>query len=75
MEFLELMNIISAPWKYSIDDIIEKYQVSLNEGLSASEVSKRKQKYGKNILKEKEKKRKAFGKYFLTKSKVSSWHF
>jgi len=56
MEFLDLMNIISAPWKYSIDDIIEKYQVSLKQGLSASEVSKRKQKYGKNILKEKEKK-------------------
>ncbi|MFW5871841.1 MAG: cation-translocating P-type ATPase, partial [bacterium] len=50
------MNIISAPWKYSIDDIIEKYQVSLKQGLSASELSKRKQKYGKNILKEKEEK-------------------
>lgn len=51
------MSIISKPWMYSIEDIIEKYHVAPDKGLSPSEVSKRKQEHGKNVLKEKEKKR------------------
>jgi len=50
------MDIPKEPWTYSADELVNKNEVSTDEGLSTSEIEKRREKFGNNTLQEKEKK-------------------
>lgn len=50
------MKIIKEPWSYTIEELVKKSEVKTDQGLSTSEVQKRREEFGKNLLKEKEKK-------------------
>lgn len=50
------MDVGAKAWTKSTEDIIERLEVSKKEGLSSSEVSSRKKKYGRNIVQKTERK-------------------
>jgi len=49
-------DLISHPWSLSVSDALERLDVSLDEGLSGSNVTERRKIYGANSLKETKKK-------------------
>lgn len=47
---------VKTPWSLTIDDILSKLNVSAEKGISKKEIKKRRDEYGKNLLKESQKK-------------------
>ncbi len=54
MESSEGFRIIKEPWKLEVDEVLEEINVDPERGLSRKDVSIKRKKYGRNILKEKE---------------------